>query len=273
MKLSISEIAWPHEVEAEAAKRLTSLGVSQVELAPARCFGDPLAADESEVRRRAEQLLSMGLAPRSFQALLFGQEGLFLFEGNESRQRMMAVLKAVAQIAGWAGAGPMVFGSPKNRLRGRLSLSEADKIAKAFFSEIGDFCAECGTCLVLEANPEQYGADYITRLDQAAELVAAVNSPGFRLHIDAGGLALSAEDFAPVIVQAANLVAHVHASQPMLTNFDKPAPVHPTLADVLKKINYQGDIAIEMKSQETGLEAVEQAVHKVRELYRLDTPK
>lgn len=119
----------------------------------------------------------------------------------------------------------------------------------------------------MEANPEAYGADFCTRLDQAAELVVAVDSPGFRLHVDAGGLALSGEDFVPVVRQAASLIAHVHASQPNLSDWSEPHPVHSTLARALREIDYQGSVAIEMRMQEDVIGSVKTAVEKVRQIY------
>lgn len=266
--LSISEIAWLADEESEVAELLVSqLGVKRVELAPARSFGNVLETNEGDVKGRADALRALGLEPRSFQALLFGQDGLALFEGDEPKARMMEVLKGVARVAGWAGAGPMVFGSPKNRLRGDLSHAEADLVAAEFFKEIGDYCADRGCCLVMEANPEQYGADYCTRLEQAASLVDKVNSAGFRLHVDAGGLALSGENFENVIRQSSHLITHVHASQPMLASFEEPHAVHSRLAGVLKEVAYAGDIAIEMRRQEEGLNAVAVAVQTVSSIY------
>lgn len=119
----------------------------------------------------------------------------------------------------------------------------------------------------MEANPEAYGADFCTSLAQAAELVDAVGSPGFRLHVDAGGLALSGENFAPVIHQASHLIAHVHASQPHLADWSDPHSVHAILASVLHEIEYQGAIAIEMRMQEDVLGSVRTAIEQVRRIY------
>lgn len=247
--------------------KVLELGVGTVELAPLRAFGDPLRADERAVRAKAGWYVERGFRIGSFQALLFGAEGVFLFEDQAARQRMKEWLIAVGQVAGWCGAGPMVFGSPKNRLKGSRSHAEAMRIATEFFREVGDACHRSGSCLVMEANPEAYGADFCTRLEQAAELVEAVDSPGFRLHVDAGGLALSGEHFEPVVAQAAGLIAHVHASQPNLGAWDVPDPVHVRLAGALATAGYRGQVAIEMKAQEEEVPAVETAIRRVRDCY------
>jgi len=267
MHLSFSHIAWPPADETASLAFLKNLGLHQIEVAPLRAFGGHLSATEASVRDRAAWYRDQGFDVGSFQALLFGTEGLELFGSRESRERLKATLVAVGRIAGWAGAGPMVFGSPKNRLRGELSHAQAIKQATPFFREVGDACAAAGSCLVIEANPEAYGADFCINLAQSAELVDAVGSPGFGLHLDAGGLALSGEEFESTLRQSAGILRHVHASQPNLVSFREPDPVHARIAAVLHEIRYEGTVAIEMRSQPEGMEAVETAVKFVSGIY------
>jgi D-psicose/D-tagatose/L-ribulose 3-epimerase len=267
MSVSLSHIAWSPDQEEEMLTPLAAMGISCIEVAPLRTFGNPMIAVESDVRAKAEWYRERGFSIGSFQALLFGAEGVSLFEDGDARGRMKEWLMAVGRVAGWCGAGPMVFGSPKNRLKGDLTHEQAMTIAVPFFREVGDACADASSCLVMEANPEAYGADFCTRLEQAVELVDAVGSPGFRLHIDAGGLALSGEDFVPVLRQAAGLLAHAHASQPNLIDWLEPHAVHAVLAAVLKEINYQGNVAIEMRMQDDVAGSVQKAIEQVRRIY------
>ena len=267
MTLSVSHIAWPPDGEPEALAFLRGLDLSEVEIAPMRVFGNPMTAKESEVRERAAWYREQGFKIGSFQALLFGTDGLHLFGSTESRKALKELLIATGRVAGWAGAGPMVFGSPKNRLRGDLSHVKAIQQATDFFCEVGDACAESGSSLLIEANPEAYGADFCTRLEQAVALVDAVDSPGFALHVDAGGMALSGEDFEPVLRQAGQLLKHVHASQPDLMSFADPHPVHGRLAATLNEIGYEGSVSIEMRAQPEGLAAVAQAIKMVKKSY------
>lgn len=267
MQISISHIAWAPEAELSALAALRDLGIDTVEVAPWRAFGDPLTAIQPQVLDKTAWYLEQGFRVGSFQALLFGTVGLELFGNNDARRRMKDTLIAVGRVGGWSGAGPMVFGSPKNRLKGTLSQKDATRLAVDFFREVGDACAEAGSCLVIEANPEAYGADFCTTLAQAAELVDAVNCPGFGLHVDAGGMSLSGEDFEPVLRESAGLLRHVHASQPNLVSYNEPDPVHARLAKVLHEIQYAGTVAIEMRTQPEGMDAVAQALAAVREIY------
>jgi sugar phosphate isomerase/epimerase len=267
MKISFSHIAWPPQDEALALACLKDLGLEEIEVAPLRAFGDPLTATESSVREKAAWYREQGFRVGSFQALLFGTEGLELFGDAEARRKMKDTLIAVGRLAGWVGAGPMVFGSPKNRLKGTLSHPQAIEQAAEIFREVGDACADAGSCLIIEANPVAYGADFCNTLAQAAELATAVDSPGFGLHVDAGGMALGGDDFAEVLRQSASMIRHVHASQPNLVSFAEPDPIHARIATVLEETGYTGSIAIEMRAQPEGLDAVKQAVEAVRRIY------
>jgi D-psicose/D-tagatose/L-ribulose 3-epimerase len=267
MHLSFSHIAWPPQKEAASLAFLRDQGLRDIELAPLRAFGDPLLATETAVRDRAAWYREQGFRIGSFQALLYGTEGLELFGSVDARNRMKELLIAIGRIAGWAGAGPMVFGSPMNRLRGDLDHQAAILNAAPFFREVGDACAEAGSSLVIEANPEAYGADFCTRLSVAAELVRAVDSSGFGMHLDAGGMALSGEDFEPALRESAGLLKHVHASQPNLASFAEPDPIHMRIAGMLREIGYDGGIAIEMRAQPEGLSALGQAIEAVRAIY------
>lgn len=266
MELGFSHIAWAPEQETEALNLLRELGVKHLEVAPLRAFGPPEQALEAEVRRKADAVREEGLHISSMQALLFGTEGLSLF-GHPGRAAMRDHLLAVARVAGWCGAQALVFGSPKNRLKGAMTTEEAHRDAAPFFREIGDACAAAGTSLVMEANPPAYGADFCTSLEETLAFVKLVDSEGFRLHVDAGGLALQPEPLEKLLSTASEWIGHVHASQPELVDFAKPAPVHHDLAVVLNACGYDGTVAIEMRAQPSSLASVREAVACVRDVY------
>ncbi len=265
--LAFSHIAWPPTEEPQMLEHLKGHQVKHLELAPVRAFGNPLDADESSVRRRAEFYHQHGFHICAFQALLFGSEDLYLFRDAASREKMKQWLIAVGKVAGWCGASAMVFGSPKNRLKGALSKQQANEIACEFFREIGDKIASFGTKIVMEANPAEYGADYCTSLSEAAELVAMVDSPGFLLHVDAGGLAVTGEDFTPVIQRYSHLIGHFHASQINLGDWADPHPVHQEISQSLRSVNYDKIISIEMRSIEPYISTISTAIAQVKNIY------
>lgn len=265
--LSVSHIAWSEHHEIKALELLSQLGVHTIELAPVRAFGNLLEAREETVKARAEWYAALGFTISSFQALLFGTSDLLLFSSKESREKLKQWLFAVAQTASWSGAKALVFGSPKNRFRGDITPLAALRIAVPFFREVGDFCASVGTRLLIEPNPEHYGADFCTSIEESVALIRNVDSPGFGLHIDAGGLAISGEKFTSLLREIGESIHHVHASQPDLANWDEPHPIHHQLANILREIGYRGDIALEMKAQPNEFGALQKAVESFSRIY------
>ncbi|MBX3741159.1 MAG: sugar phosphate isomerase/epimerase [Akkermansiaceae bacterium] len=266
--LSVSHIAWSEPNEEAALRLLSEFDIKSVELAPVRAFGNLLEANEADVRAKAGWYARQGFNISSFQALLFGTSGLLLFADQGSRTNLKRWLMRAAQVAGWCGAKSLVFGSPRNRLRGDLEPCVALEIAIPFFRELGDFCSANDTRLLIEPNPEQYGADFCISLEESITLVRAVDSPGFGLHLDAGGLAISGESFAGILERAADLVHHVHASQPDLSDWKEPDPIHRQVASALRSIGYSGGIALEMKKQEDEFGALRTALGSLRNIYQ-----
>src|SRR6185437_14047549 len=114
------------------------------------------------------------------------------------------------------GAHVLVFGSPKNRLRGDLPLDSAISIACDFFQELGDAAASHGVSLCIEANPAAYGCDFVTTTAEAADLCRRVNHPAIRVNGDLGGMTMSGETPAQALENAGSYIGHFHASEPQL---------------------------------------------------------
>jgi sugar phosphate isomerase/epimerase len=141
-----------------------------------------------------------------------------------------------------------VFGSPKNRRIGTLPRDEAFAIAVEFFTKLGAAAASAGTCIVMEANPPLYGADFITRAAEALDLVRAVNHPGFRLHLDSGCMALSADPIAASVDEGFGFLKHFHVSEP---NLDPPGSSgkvdHGAFRKALHTHGYNEWVSLEMR--------------------------
>ena len=248
MQLAISNIAWTKREDAAIMEVIRSKGVDKIEAAPMAFFGRPLEEmSEAEVLKTRDRWEASGIHIVAMQALLFGKSELSLFESDSKRDQLADFLRMVIDTASWLGAGPLVFGSPKNRIRGDLAMSEAMPVATKFFGEMAPYAADRGCTLCIEPNAAGYGCDFITRLNEAAELVESVNHPGVGLQVDTGVMAMNGE-VSDQIADYASLIAHVHCSEPFL------APVargdkgrHRAIAAALLENDYKGMISIEMK--------------------------
>jgi D-psicose/D-tagatose/L-ribulose 3-epimerase len=245
VKLAASNIAWPAGADVQAASVLSAGGATGVELAPKKVWPKPLEATESDAAAVRGWWERRGLRVCAMQALLFGRADLTLFDDAATRGRTVEYLAGVIRLAGWLGAGAMVFGSPKNRLTAGRPAAEVRAAALDAFRHLGDIAVQAGTCFCIEANPPEYGCDWVTTAAEAAALVTGVGHPGFGLHLDAGGMALTGE-LGPLPAGAEP--RHFHVSEPHLRPVG--GPHHAALAAALQAAGYAGWHSIEMRQPE-----------------------
>jgi len=264
VKLAVSNIAWESSQDDSIADALRREGVSGVEIAPTKWRDRPLEASSSEIAAYRRRWEDRGLPIVSVQALFFGRPDLQLFGEARNRAEMLAYLRAIMRLGAGLGAHAFVFGSPKNRRRGSLPLPQALDIATRFFRAAGDYAREYGVALCIEANPPEYGCDFITTTSEAVEMCRVVDHPSVRVNADLGGMTMANEDVRASLEKAKPFIGHFHASEPNLATLGADAD-HDAAGSALEAISYAGWISIEMRAPvqataDDNLAIVEQAV-------------
>jgi sugar phosphate isomerase/epimerase len=268
LKLAASNIAWEPEDDAEIAMVLRARGVQGVELAPTKWRANPFDAPAKDIAVLRRTWEDRGFRVVSLQSLLFGRPDLQLFGTAASRAELSTLLRRVLDFAHAVSAGAVVFGSPKNRLRGDMSTVDAMAIAESFLRELGDHAHERGVALCVEANPPGYGCDFITTTAEAVELVRRVNHPGIGVNADLGGMTMAGEDPLTAIESARGLIGHFHASEPNLAEIGA-ASDHVRAAQGLAQLSYDRWVSIEMRAAADGnnVAAVKRAVQAAQRAY------
>lgn len=247
MKLAVSHIAWPEELEDRAAAVLIEEGIRGVEVAPARIRPHPLEASTEEVLAYRRSWERRGIRIVSLQALLYGRPELVLFESPGRRRALGEHLRGMARLGGLLGADVLVFGAPRNRRRNGLPEHEARQIAVPFFRDVAAAAVENGVVLCIEPNPPAYGCDFITEAREGLELVGRVGHPGFGLHLDAAGLTLAGEPELEALEACGGAALHFHASEPHLKPLGEGGVSHAALAACLKGLGYPHWVSLEMR--------------------------
>jgi D-psicose/D-tagatose/L-ribulose 3-epimerase len=253
MRLAISSIAWPIQKETEVASILQREGVDAVEIAPTKIWPQPLQASHKDILNYRQFWENRGIQIIAMQALLFNRPDLVLFGSSEHRAQALEYLKGIVELGSQLGAGALVFGSPKNRTRGTLSIDQAMDIAIPFFRELGDYAAMRKTCVVLEANAPQYGCDFIVNSDEASNLVHSVGSEGFSLHLDVACMEMAGENLIEQVLKYKNIIRHFHVSAPFL----EPVVYREEFLELRQALQgYDHHISIEMKAAENPSQSV-----------------
>jgi sugar phosphate isomerase/epimerase len=203
------------------------------------------------------------------QSLLFGTTGLNLFGDAEVQSSMLAHLRAVSRIAEGLGAERLVFGSPRNRDRSGLDDDTALELAVVFFRRLGGIAADHGVCICLEPNPERYGANFMTTARETAAVVRRVNHPAVGLQLDLGAMTLTGEGTLEHLREHADLVRHVHASEPDLVPLGDGTTPHQENARIIEALLREHVVTIEMVAtqQEPHLSSIARALDVALQSY------
>lgn len=268
MRLAVSNIAWDPREDDAVAELLRRYRVGGVEIAPTKWRERPLEASGAEVAAYRRYWEDRGLSIVSLQSLLFGHPEMQLFGDAMARKTMRDYLYRTIDLGADLGARALVFGSPKNRRRGSMPLSDAMPIACDFLREIGERARARGVVFCLEANPPAYDCDFIITTSEAVALCKQVDDSAVRINADLGGMTIAGEDAERAIRAAAPLIAHVHASEPHLAELGAAAN-HEAAADALAAIDYRGWVSIEMRAVggDENVAAIERAVARATRAY------
>lgn len=268
MNLSVSNIAWPAELDEQALSLMRNAGITAMEVAPTRIWPDWMGASAASAAEVARDFAQLGLRISSLQAILFGKPECKLLGSDKDRQLLFDHLALCADLAVGLGAANLVFGAPKNRALCGKSEADAFQIACEFLRAVGSYFDARGLCLCLEPNPPQYGCEFVTDSAQASRLVRAVDSSGFGLHLDTGCMRLGEEDPVLAIHAHADILRHFHVSEPFLGSFDDPSVAHGQVSKALEEVGYTNWVTLEMRAADRPLAALASAVDVLVESYR-----
>ena len=262
MKLSISNIAWAAEHDAEMYQYLNNAGFNGLEIAPTRIYPDDPYDKLSEAKEWAAELKKRyGLVIPSMQSIWYGHTEK-IFGDKDDRQILIDYTKKAVLFAESIGCGNLVFGNPKNR--DTEDVVAIIPIAIDFFKEIGDFAAEHHTVIALEPNPTIYNTRFLNYTEQAVEMAYKVSSNGIKVNVDLGTIIHNEEDI-NYLKQVSEFINHVHISEPGLKMIEQ-RNLHKELMKLLTQEGYQRFVSIEMGKREELIE-IENVLKYVRNVF------
>lgn len=247
--LTVSNIAWYDGADPTFFRMVANAGFDGIDLAPTKIWpGWNIPADHGASFRRT--LSDFGLTAIGMQSLFFEAGRLNLFADSvQSWSAFLSHIDALASIASATGAARMVFGAPANRNPGNFSDDQAWTVALERLRIIGDRLAPLGIQLCMEPAPASIGGKFLCSTDETIEFIRQVDHPSVRLTLDTAVLFYESADIQRTIIECAELIGHVHASEPALGNFDQPLVDHKAVSNALKEVAYKGAIAIEMAAK------------------------
>ena len=266
-RLAASNIAWAPSDDDAAARILRDVGFTGVEIAPTTRWESPIEASKKEIAEYRTAWKKRGLEIVALQSLLFGRNDLELFGNTIARRALKEYLTGLIELAAGLGATALVFGSPKNRKRGKMPMAEATEIAAEFFREMGAMAAAHQCAICIEPNPPSYGCDFVNTTAEAVSLVETIAGRGIKVQGDLGAILSSGAEVSADIRLAGGWLGHFHVSEPELVPIRAESP-HDAVAAALRTAHYRGWVSIEMKRPQTdALQSLERAAAVVKAAY------
>lgn len=268
MKIAISNIAWEKEETKDILLLMQMYNITGLEIAPTKIWENPEMISDKELSDYKNFWANNGITIIAMQSLLFGHPELTIFENNTSQDKLVEYMKRITHLASILGIKALVFGSPKNRLKGNLDNGNAVEIAKKFFTKIGDIARNDNVYICIEANPKEYGADFLTTTEETSDFVKSLNHLNIKLHLDTGAMALNHEEYKQTIVDSIPFY-HFHISEPSLANVPQIVN-HKIVAQTLRDIHYNNGVSIEMrgKDNESNIQGIKHTLEFVSAVYK-----
>ncbi len=262
MKLSISNIGWSKDKDDAVYDIMQSLGFEGLEIAPTRIFPENPYDRLEEARAWAAELKSTrGFDISSLQSIWYGRTEN-LFGSKEECRALIDYTKKAIDFAKTLNAHNLVFGCPRNR---HMPEGADEQIAIDFFTEIGNYAAENGAVIALEAVPAIYNTNYLNQTATAFDMIEKVNSKGFLLNLDVGSLLENGEEVS-ILENKMHLVHHVHISEPGLKAIEQ-RQIHRELAALLRDHNYERFVSIEVGKQDD-IQTIAEMMKYVRDIFQ-----
>jgi sugar phosphate isomerase/epimerase len=126
-------------------------------------------------------------------------------------------------------------------------------IAEDAFGKLGDFARNAGLRLALEANPADYGTNFLTTFSETAEMVARLSHSNVGLNFDIGAMKMTGEhaEAAALFMAERPRIFHVHISEPMLAPPCSDPSSLGQLSKTIREGGFTGWMSIEMRAAAT----------------------
>lgn len=263
MKLCISNIAWDKMYDEEMYNVCSVMGYDGIEIAPTRVFMNNPYDRLDDAQNWAKKLENeYGLKVCSCQSIWYGRTEN-IFESADERERLLEYSKKAFRFAEAVGAKNAVFGCPKNRNGYGKNPGMNGMVADDFFGKLAVCAADYGVTLSVEANPDIYGTDFLTRTKDTIDFIKRLGYGSLKLNLDIGTMLYYNEDL-EAISEYGELIGNIHISEPKLAIIQERIE-HVKLFRYLRNIKYEKAVSIEMGKTDR----VEQVYESMKYIYSI----
>lgn len=266
MKLSISNIAWDYDSEEKVLDYIGGTKISAIEIAPSKIWNDFRKIDKKEIKKYKEHIETYNLTICSMHSLFYNIKNAQLFGNDEEKENLVTYFTRLGELAEILEIPKMIFGSPSVRDRGSLSIKEGIECSAEVLRKAAENTAKHGSKILIEPLTEQE-TSFINTHKEGIELVNAVNSKGFGLHLDAKAINAQQESLESILDESGQYVEHFHVNEEGLGSLKDTLINHNAIAESLRRAHYNGYVSIEMRTLPNYMGEIKDAVGFLESTY------
>jgi sugar phosphate isomerase/epimerase len=238
---------------------IAETGYTGIEVAPFTLASRP-ADVSSEQRRRLQSVAAdNGLEIIGLHWLLAKTEGLHLTSADAAtRQRTADYFRELTDLCADLGGTLMVLGSPQQRnLEQGVSKSDAQNNALEIFQKILPHLEQREVTLLMEPLTTKE-TDFCNTCAEAAEMIARLDHPRFRLHQDVKAMLGEGTPVTQLIREFADVTEHFHANDSNLLGPGMGETDYVPIFTALRDTGYDGWVSVEVFDYSPGAEEIAQ---------------
>lgn len=226
---------------------IAAAGFDGIEIAPFTCAHETGVPDPASRREIRHCLARTGLAFAGLHWLLARPTGLHITSSDpEVRRRSWDHMRALLELAGELGGGPLALGSPGQRSYRDGTLDMAVGRLVEGLAGLADFAAACGSRLLVEALPSRV-TNLVNTLAEARRIAEAVAHPAVGIMFDFHNVEDEMASVEELISEHGSSFGHVHVN---LDDGGPPgeadAPAFAPAFDALHETGYEGWVSLEI---------------------------
>lgn len=248
LRLAVCSETFQGMTFAAACAAASRCGYAGMEIEPAHLGPDPAALSPDERRQARRAMSDAGLAYVGVHSFLKAPAGLHLTTADSTvREQSWSYFRRLIDLAADLGeGGVMVLGSAKQRAAaGASAVPEAKKRLVDGLARMAPIAASRGVTILLEPLAPHL-CNVVTTLEEAIEIVKAIDRPGLKSMIDTHNTAGEKQPAAELFRMWQPWIRHVHLNEldgqrPGAGDYD-----FRSLLRQLKDSGYRGWISVEV---------------------------
>ncbi|MCX8065737.1 MAG: sugar phosphate isomerase/epimerase [Candidatus Hydrogenedentes bacterium] len=241
----------------KTVKFIKDIGYDGIEIAPFT-FADHVTDISTEIRKWIRDTAEkVGVEVIGIHWVFVGPKNVYLTHPDSNIRKYTAeYLKNLVNFCADIGGKVIVFGSPKQRnIMRDVTYNQALEYAKEVFSYALPVCENRDVTICLE-QLTHWETNFCHTVEEAVELIEAINHPNFRLILDTKAMAFLQEPRDVIIRKYGKYLRHYHANDDNLLGPGMGKVDFVPIIRALYDIGYKGYISVEVFKFELGPEKI-----------------